>query len=65
MLGVIRPCTLCCSCVMACGHSSPLPTCADMTVSMLSAMRSLLCSEKLMPSVPMEMPSDTPMVLKR
>ena len=39
--------------------------CAPMTVSMESAMRSRDCSEKLMPSVPIEMPSLTPMVLKR
>ena len=38
---------------------------APMTVSIESAMRSRDCSEKLMPSVPMEMPSLTPMVLKR
>ena len=36
-----------------------------MTVSIESAMRSRDWSEKLMPSVPMEMPSLTPMVLKR
>jgi len=35
------------------------------TVSMESAMRSRDCSEKDMPSVPMEMPSLTPTVLKR
>ena len=35
------------------------------TVSIESAMRSRDCSEKLMPSVPMEMPSLTPIVLKR
>ena len=38
---------------------------AAMTVSMESAMRSRDWREKLMPSVPMEMPSLTPMVLKR
>ena len=38
---------------------------APMTVSIESAMRSRDWSEKLMPSVPMEMPSLTPMVLKR
>lgn len=38
---------------------------ALITVSMLSAIRSRDCKLKLMPSVPMEMPSDTPMVLKR
>src|SRR5829696_8843762 len=36
-----------------------------MTVSMESAMRSRDCNEKLMPSVPIEMPSLTPIVLKR
>ena len=36
-----------------------------MMVSIESAMRSRDWSEKLMPSVPMEMPSETPMVLKR
>ena len=39
--------------------------CAPITVSMESAMRSRDCSEKLMPSVPIEIPSLTPMVLKR
>ncbi len=39
--------------------------CALMTVSMLSAIRSRDCRLKLMPSVPIEMPSDTPIVLKR
>src|SRR5256885_2012871 len=39
--------------------------CALITVSIESAMRSRDCSEKLIPSVPMEMPSLTPMVLKR
>lgn len=34
--------------------------CAPMTVSMESAMMSLDCSEKLMPDVPMEIPSLTP-----
>ena len=38
---------------------------AHMTVSIESAIRSRDCSEKLMPSVPIEMPSLTPMVLKR
>ena len=36
-----------------------------MTVSIESAIRSRDCSEKLMPSVPIEMPSLTPMVLNR
>ena len=36
-----------------------------MTVSTESAMRSRDCSEKHMPRVPMDMPSETPMVLKR
>src|SRR5213596_2904423 len=36
-----------------------------MTVSMESAIRSRDCSEKLIPSVPIEMPSLTPIVLKR
>ena len=39
--------------------------CAAITVSIESAIRSRDCSEKLMPSVPIEMPSLTPMVLKR
>ena len=39
--------------------------CAPMTVSIESAIRSRDCSEKLMPCVPIEMPSDTPIVLKR
>ncbi len=38
---------------------------APMMVSMESAMRSRDWSEKLMPSVPIEMPSLTPTVLKR
>ena len=38
---------------------------ARITVSIESAMRSRDWSEKLMPSVPMLMPSDTPMVLNR
>ena len=37
----------------------------DMTVSIESAMMSRDCSEKDIPSVPMEIPSLTPMVLKR
>ena len=44
---------------------SPSYHCAHITVSIESAIRSRDCSEKLMPSVPMEMPSLTPMVLKR
>lgn len=36
-----------------------------MTVSMLSAIRSRDCSENDIPSVPIEMPSLTPMVLNR
>ena len=39
--------------------------CAPMTVSMESAIRSRDWREKDMPSVPMEMPSDTPIVLNR
>ena len=39
--------------------------CALITVSIESAIRSLDWSEKLMPSVPIDMPSETPMVLKR
>ena len=38
---------------------------ADMTVSTESAIRSRLCSEYDMPSVPIEMPSDTPIVSNR
>mmetsp|Transcript_20682 Transcript_20682/g.48645 ORF Transcript_20682/g.48645 Transcript_20682/m.48645 type:complete len:205 (-) Transcript_20682:386-1000(-) len=38
---------------------------ADMVVSMESAIRSRDCSEKRIPEVPMEIPSDTPTVLKR
>ncbi len=38
---------------------------AHITVSIESAMRSRNCSEKLMPSVPIEIPSETPIVLKR
>ena len=38
---------------------------ALMTVSMESAIRSLDWSEKDMPSVPIDIPSETPMVLKR
>ena len=40
-------------------------TCPPMMVSILSAMTSLDCKEKLMPSVPIEMPSLTPIVLNR
>ena len=36
-----------------------------MTVSTESAIRSRDCREKPMPSVPIEMPSETPMVLNR
>src|SRR5476649_443264 len=39
--------------------------CAPITVSIESAIRSRDWSEKLMPSVPIEMPSLTPIVLKR
>ncbi len=39
--------------------------CAAMTVSIESAMSSRDCSEKLIPSVPIEIPSLTPMVLNR
>ena len=39
--------------------------CAAITVSMESAMRSRLCRLYDMPSVPIEMPSLTPIVLKR
>ena len=39
--------------------------CAPITVSIESAIRSRDGSEKLMPSVPIEMPSETPIVLKR
>ena len=39
--------------------------CADITVSMESAIRSRDCNENDMPSVPIEMPSLTPMVLNR
>ena len=38
---------------------------APITVSIESAIRSRDCSEKLMPSVPIEMPSLTPIVLNR
>ena len=38
---------------------------ALITVSIESAIRSRDCSEKPMPLVPMDMPSLTPMVLKR
>jgi len=38
---------------------------APMTVSIESAIRSRDCNEKLMPSVPIEIPSDTPIVLNR
>ena len=38
---------------------------APITVSIESAIRSRDCSEKHMPSVPIEMPSLTPMVLNR
>src|SRR3990167_7254050 len=44
---------------------SPSYHCAPMTVSIESAMISRDGNEYDMPSVPMEMPSDTPMVLKR
>lgn len=52
---------------------SPPPTkkkhqthhCAPITVSIESAIRSLDCKLKLIPSVPIEMPSETPIVLKR
>ena len=44
---------------------SPSYHCAPMTVSIESAIRSRDWSEYDIPSVPMEMPSDTPMVLKR
>jgi len=39
--------------------------CAPITVSMESAIRSRDCNENPIPGVPMEMPSDTPMVLNR
>jgi hypothetical protein len=39
--------------------------CAPITVSIESAMRSRDGSEKLMPSVPIEIASETPIVLKR
>ena len=37
--------------------------CAPITVSIESAIRSLDCRLKLIPSVPIEMPSETPIVL--
>src|SRR4051812_4626275 len=45
--------------------TSPSYHWAPMTVSIESAIRSRDCSEKLIPSVPIEMPSDTPTVLNR
>ena len=42
-----------------------VPSARRSTVSIESAMRSRDWSEKLIPSVPIEMPSLTPMVLKR
>src|SRR3989344_1009160 len=39
--------------------------CAPMTVSIESAIRSRDCNEYDMPSVPMEMPSDTPIAVPR
>ena len=39
--------------------------CAPITVSIESAIRSRDCSEYDMPSVPIDIPSETPMVLNR